>query len=54
MKKLYNYLLGGRKVRVTLESLGNLGEFVGALAVLVSLVYLAFQIRQNARTVRSA
>jgi hypothetical protein len=39
---------------VTLESLGNLGEFIGALAVLASLVYLALQIRQNTRTVRSA
>jgi hypothetical protein len=32
---------------VTLEDLGNLGEFVGALGVVVSLVYLAVQIRQN-------
>ena len=27
--------------------LGNIGEFVGALAVLVTLVYLAIQIREN-------
>ena len=39
---------------MTLESLGNLGEFLGGLAVLVSLLYLALQIRQNTRTVRSA
>ena len=37
-----------------LESLGNIGEFLGALAVLISLVYLAIQIRQNTQTVRSA
>jgi hypothetical protein len=32
---------------LTLEDLGNLGEFVGAIAVVVTLVYLALQIRQN-------
>lgn len=35
--------------RVTLQDLGNLGEFVGAVAVVVSLIYLAYQIRQNTR-----
>jgi hypothetical protein len=39
---------------MTLESLANLGEFVGAIGVLLSLVYLAVQIRQNTRTVRSS
>ena len=34
---------------MTLEDLGNLGEFVGAIGVVVSLVYLALQIRQNTR-----
>ena len=29
------------------QLLGNYGEFVGAIAVLVTLVYLAFQVRQN-------
>ena len=32
---------------MTLEDLGNLGEIVGGLGVIVSLVYLARQIRQN-------
>ncbi len=32
---------------MTLEDLGNLGELVGALAVVISLIYLAAQIRQN-------
>ena len=31
------------------EILGNLGEFVGAIGVVVTLVYLAYQIRQNTR-----
>ena len=32
---------------MTLEDLGNLGEFIGAIGVVVTLVYLALQIRQN-------
>ena len=32
---------------MTLEDLGNLGEFVAALGVGISLGYLAIQIRQN-------
>ncbi len=34
---------------MSLEDLGNIGEFLGGLAVLVTLVYLALQIRQNTR-----
>ena len=37
-----------------LEQLGNLGEFVGAIAVLGSVVYLAIQIRQNTAAVRGS
>ena len=33
------------------QLLGNYGEFVGAIAVVVTLGYLALQIRQNTRTV---
>ena len=32
---------------MTLQDLGNVGEFIGAVGVFVSLVYLALQIRQN-------
>ena len=39
---------------MTLEDLGNLGEFVAGLAVVVSLVYLAIQIRQNTSAVRNS
>jgi hypothetical protein len=39
---------------VTLEDLGNIGEFLGAIGVIASLVYLAIQIRQNTKSVRSA
>lgn len=39
---------------MTLDDLGSLGEFVGAVAVVISLVYLALQVRQNTRAVRSS
>jgi hypothetical protein len=37
---------------VSLEDLGNIGELIGALAVVISLVYLAVQIRQNTAYMR--
>ena len=37
-----------------LETLGNLGDFVGGIAVVFSLVYLAVQIRQNTNAVRAS
>lgn len=36
------------------ELLGNLGEFLAALAVLVTLIYLAIQTRLNTQAVRGA
>jgi hypothetical protein len=39
---------------VTIEQLGSIGEVVGALATVATLLYLAVQIRQNTITVRSA
>jgi hypothetical protein len=39
---------------MSLEDLGNVGEFVAAVAVVVSLIYLAFQIRQNTRWLRAS
>lgn len=38
----------------TIQALGSLGEFVGALAVVISLVYLARQMIQNTNSVRAA
>ena len=32
---------------MTLEALGNLGDFVGGTAVIITLLYLAWQIRRN-------
>jgi hypothetical protein len=37
-----------------LEDLGNLGDFLGGIAVIVTLVYLALQIRQNTTSVEMA
>jgi hypothetical protein len=37
-----------------LEQLANLGEFISGIAVIASLIYLAIQIRQNTRSVRSS
>ena len=39
---------------MTLEDLANLSEFIGAVAVVVSLVYLAIQIRQNTAQIRES
>jgi len=39
---------------VTLEDLGNIGDFVGGLLVIASLLYVATQIRQNTRSLRAA
>lgn len=36
------------------QLLGNYGEFIGAIAVVVTLGYLAFQIRQNTAVARSS
>ncbi|MFQ5537914.1 MAG: hypothetical protein ACE5GJ_10740 [Gemmatimonadota bacterium] len=38
----------------TIQNLGNIGEFVGAIGVVVSLVYLAREMGQNTRSVRAA
>lgn len=36
-----------------LDTLAKLGEFVGGMFVVISLVYLAYQVRQNTRSLRS-
>jgi hypothetical protein len=39
---------------VSIQDLGSIGEFVGALAVVLSLLYLATQIRQNTAATRAS
>ncbi len=36
------------------QLLGNYGEFVGAIAIVITLVYLAIQVRQNTRMMRAS
>ena len=36
------------------QLLGNIGEFIGAIAVVVTLAYLAVQIRHNTRATRAS
>jgi hypothetical protein len=36
---------------VNLDALGNIGDFVGGVGVVITLIYLALQIRQNTRQV---
>ena len=39
---------------MNLNDLANIGQVIGALAVVISLIYVAFQIRQNTNAVRTA
>ena len=39
---------------MTLQDLGNVGEFIAAVATVATLVYLAIQIRQNTTVVRTS
>jgi len=41
-------------MQIDLNALGNIGEFVAAVGVIVTLVYLAAQVRQNTASVRAA
>ena len=36
------------------DAIGAVGELIGAIAVVITLVYLAIQIRQNTKTVRAS
>ena len=38
---------------MTIQDLGSLGELIAVVATVVMLVYLAFQLKQNTRTLRS-
>jgi hypothetical protein len=38
---------------VTIQDLGSIGDFLGGIGVVITLIYLAFQIRQNTNAVRA-
>jgi hypothetical protein len=42
-----------RRGPVIFEALGNLGDFIGGVAVVVTIGYLAIQVRQNTAVLRS-
>lgn len=46
-------LLVGRRAG-TIQDYGSLGEFISAVATVVTLAYLALQVRQNTKAVRAA
>ena len=37
-----------------LDALGNIGDLIGGIAVLITLIYLAFQVRLHTASVRTA
>ena len=39
---------------MTISDLGSLGEFISSIAVVLSLIYVAFQLRQNTKEIRAA
>ncbi|MDT8370091.1 MAG: hypothetical protein RQ745_12865 [Longimicrobiales bacterium] len=53
MNALLTWFLAGVGVAI-LEALGNLGEFIGAIGVVVSLIYLAQQLSSNSKAVRAS
>jgi hypothetical protein len=39
---------------MTIQELGSIGEFIAAIATIITLLYLAFQINQNTRAVKAS
>ena len=46
-RRNYDLAVADGVLVIDLNDLGNIGEFVGAIGVIASLIYLAVQIRQN-------
>ena len=44
----------GQKVEMTIQDLGAIGEFVGSIGVVATLIYVGVQVRQNTRALTSA
>jgi len=38
---------------MTLSDLGNLGDFIGAIGVIASLIYVGFEVRRNTKALRA-
>ena len=52
--KPLNADLVDRKSTVIFEHLGNLGDFIGGIAVVITLIYLTSQVRQSSAAIRTA
>jgi hypothetical protein len=52
-KPLNADLVDGRST-VIFEHLGNLGDFIGGIAVVITLIYLTSQVRQSSAAIRTA
>lgn len=39
---------------MSIQELGSIGEFIAAIATVITLIYLAFQLRQNTRALKAA
>jgi hypothetical protein len=39
---------------MTIQEMGSLGEMIGGIAVVISLIYVGLQVRQNSNSVRAA
>ncbi|MGD8280770.1 MAG: hypothetical protein PVF69_06415 [Gemmatimonadota bacterium] len=53
--------MGGRRAPIRraggadiFDALGNLGDFIGGIGVVITLAYLAIQVRQNTRALRTS
>jgi len=45
--------MGYEAMRVTIQDLGSIGELIAAIATVITLVYLALQIRANSNAIRA-
>jgi hypothetical protein len=50
---VYSFGRLAKEKQMSISELGSLGEFIGSIAVLVTLIYLVFQLRQNTLSMRS-
>jgi hypothetical protein len=53
-RRLAATMYGSQAAHVSLQDLGSIGEFVAAIATVETLAYVAVQVRQNTRALRSS
>jgi len=50
---LWPLVVGVRWLEMTLADLGNIGEFIGAIGVIASLIYVGLEVRRNTKALRA-